>query len=47
MNRPSKKDIKAALDQLKNPNKGEAGSTQPTPNLTEKKQSKRIRKQGV
>lgn len=50
MNRPSKKDIKAAVEKLKQ--KGE-GSSQPTGeqntarSLEPKKSSKRIRKQGV
>ena len=48
MERPSKKDIKAALDKLKAP-EGTANVPQtPTPSLQPKKSNKnRIRKQGV
>lgn len=48
MERPSKKDIKAAVEKLKSP-EGSADVPQaPTPQLQEKKSNKnRIRKQGV
>jgi hypothetical protein len=48
MNRPSKKDIKAAVDKLKD--KSTSGSNAPDVQLgklTPKKTSQRIRKQGV
>jgi hypothetical protein len=48
MNRPSKKEIKAAVDKLKDKSSG--SSSAPEKNvgkLTEKKSSQRIRKQGV
>ncbi len=47
MKRPSKKDIKAAVDKLKDK---PSGSSTPEPTVGElatKKNSKRIRKQGV
>jgi hypothetical protein len=48
MDRPSKKEIKAAVDKLKNKSEG----SQPTGKqeggkLTDKKTSRRIRKQGI
>ena len=48
MKRPSKKEIKAAVDKLKDKSSG--GSNAPEPHqgkLSEKKSSQRIRKQGV
>lgn len=48
MNRPSKKDIKASIDKLKDKAPGNSGTQeQGTGKLTEKKTSQRIRKQGV
>jgi hypothetical protein len=51
MKRPGKKDIKAAVDALKSPKDGQNGGqfeTNTNPGqLSEKKSSTRIRKQGV
>lgn len=48
MERPSKKEIKAALDRLKSPEGTTEVPQQPTPSLQAKKPNKnRIRKQGV
>lgn len=49
MKRPSKKDIKAAIEGLKNTSNGEAANSDlhSVGNLGAKKTSKRIRKQGV
>ncbi|CAN5486645.1 hypothetical protein BH11ARM2_BH11ARM2_07940 [soil metagenome] len=48
MDRPSKKDIKAALDKLKAPEGNAEVPQAPTPALQPKKTNKnRIRKQGV
>ena len=51
MKRPAKKDIKAAIDALKNGPKDENGTPPPAKadygQLTEKKSSQRIRKQGI
>jgi hypothetical protein len=47
MERPSKKDIKAAIDKLKDKPSGQGAPELKAGKLTEKKSSKRIRKQGV
>lgn len=48
MNRPSKKDIKASIEKLKDKSPGTPGaSDHGAGKLTEKKTSQRIRKQGV
>ncbi|MEQ1934345.1 MAG: hypothetical protein ABL962_10790 [Fimbriimonadaceae bacterium] len=48
MNRPSKKEIKAAVDKLKdNPNSAARPNEPAISKLAEKKSSQRIRKQGV
>ncbi len=47
MTRPSKKDIKAAVDKLKAKPEGGNAPEQQVGKLTPKKDTKRIRKQGV
>ncbi len=47
MNRPSKKDIKAAVDKLKDKSSGSSGPEAKVGQLASKKSSQRIRKQGV
>jgi len=48
MKRPSKKDIKAAVDKLKEKPNNSSGAYEQTPaKLTPKKSSQRIRKQGI
>jgi len=47
MKRPSKKDIKAAVDKLKDHSAGTGPSEPVVGKLTDKKDSRRIRKQGV
>ena len=48
MKRPSKKEIKAAIDKLKEKPSGTSQAPEPQiGKLSEKKSSKRIRKQGV
>ena len=47
MNRPSKKDIKAAIEKLKETKPGGPPPEQNAPKLEAKKDNKRIRKQGV
>lgn len=48
MNRPSKKDIKAAVEKLKDKSSGSAGAPETkVGKLASKKTSQRIRKQGV
>ncbi|HWD39235.1 MAG TPA: hypothetical protein VG944_10330 [Fimbriimonas sp.] len=50
MDRPSKKDIKAALEKLKNPQNSGTGSDskgQNAPKLEPRKAENRIRKKGV
>jgi len=47
MNRPSKKDIKAAVDKLKDKPSGTFNPEQTVGQLPSKKSSQRIRKQGV
>jgi len=47
MKRPSKKEIKAAVDKLKDKPAGRTAFEQNTGRLTDKKTSQRIRKQGV
>lgn len=48
MKRPTKKEIKAAVDKLKDKPSGSAGfESTPVNKLSEKKSSQRIRKKGV
>ena len=48
MKRPSKKDIKAAVDKLKDQSSGSSNPSEPkVGKLASKKTSQRIRKQGV
>lgn len=47
MNRPSKKEIKAAVDKLKDKPEGANAPEQQVGKLSPKKDTKRIRKQGV
>jgi hypothetical protein len=48
MKRPSKKDIKAAVDKLKDKSSGTSGpDNKEVGSLSSKKSSQRIRKQGV
>ena len=48
MKRPSKKDIKAAVDKLKDSSSGSSNPSEPKAGkLPAKKSSQRIRKQGV
>ncbi len=48
MNRPSKKDIKAAVDKLKDKSTGPSKASEPVGGkLPAKKSSQRIRKQGI
>jgi hypothetical protein len=47
MKRPSKKDIKAAVDKLKDKSANSGNPEVQVGKLTEKKSSQRIRKQGV
>jgi len=47
MDRPSKKDIKAALDKLKDKPSVSINPYHKVDKLTDKKKSQRIRKQGV
>jgi hypothetical protein len=47
MNRPSKKDIKAAIDKLKDSPSSSAPPEHKAGQLSPKKSSQRIRKQGV
>ncbi len=48
MQRPSKKDIKAAVEKLKDKSSASSGTPEPTAEkLSTKKSNQRIRKQGV
>jgi hypothetical protein len=47
MNRPSKKEIQAAVDKLKDKSSSSSNFEPKVGKLTEKKTTKRIRKQGV
>jgi hypothetical protein len=47
MKRPSKKDIKAAIDKLKDKPSGPSGAEPSVGKLASKKTSQRIRKQGI
>ncbi len=47
MKRPTKKEIKAAVDKLKDKPVGESAPDKQVGQLAEKKSSQRIRKQGV